>query len=188
MFAETPTEVSIRAKSNRSPRLWAILAGALVFVGVVAALLLSSRESSSNETNQTPVAEATPAVKANRKTSEGALPSSESVAETKTKSSEKKAESRKTEQSEADRAASAPKEKQASTNETSNSSVDEQATRDSDDETDDSERERPDTRNDRRPRRVDQTIPDEMSEEEFQQLQRDLKRRRLERRKKPDEF
>lgn len=200
VFVEAPTRVSVRKmRSPRKPRLWTVFAVVLAFVGVVAALLLSSRESSSTETNQTPLAETTPAVKSNRKTSEAVLPSSESVAETKTKSSEKKSESRNSEQSEklenseapseseTDREASASRQKRSSSESESNSGADdEQLREDSEDET--VEPERPNNRNNRRQRRADKPIPDEMSEEQFQQLQRELKQKRLERRKKPDEF
>jgi serine/threonine protein kinase len=190
VFAETPTRVSTRAGNNRSPRMWAILAGALVFVGVAAALLLSSRETSSVETNQMPVAETTPTVKSNRKTSEAALPSSESVAETKTKSSEKRVEKQNVEGTKNNPETSGDSQTEGLSRKKEASSDDEASPDELDEQTepDVTEQENDRSKSKAEKRRADEPIPDEMTEEEFERMQRRQKQKRREQRNKPDEF
>ncbi|HVE58263.1 MAG TPA: protein kinase [Pyrinomonadaceae bacterium] len=186
IFAETPTEVSIRAKNNFKPRLWAILAAALV-LGVAAALYLSGRESSAGQTDQTPVAETEPAVNSNKKSPK---PGSESVAETKTKpaTTEKTAEKHNSEGTKnnpetSDDPEGLSRKKDASSDDETNSN-------NSDDEAEPEvilpENERTNRKDTRR--RAERPIPDEMTEEEFQRVLREEKQKRRERRNKPDDF
>jgi len=186
IFVEAPTEVSIRSKNNPKLRLWAALAAALVF-GVVAALFLSGRENSAGQTNQAPVAETTPAVNSNKKASK---PNSESVAETKTKpaTTGKTSEKQSVEATESnpetldDSEGLSRKKEASSDDETSSDELDEQA----EPEVTQPENDRSNRRDARR--RAEEPIPDEMTEEEFERLQRKQKQKRRERRNKPDEF
>jgi serine/threonine protein kinase len=206
---ETPTRVSIRVEKNAKPSLWAGLAVALIFAGVVAALFFAGRGSSSDQTIQTPVVEAAPEGKSNRKVSEKLSPNPESVAESKTRTAadQKTAETGRGESSEnaaetaenpneapespaeTERSAPARRKPQTSNDETNSDDVDEETTDDPEIEKDTPKREtdRPTNKEGRR-RRAERPIPDEMSEEEFEKLQQELKQRRRERRNRPQEL
>jgi len=186
-------------KNNQKTVFWAIMA-TLLIIGAAAAMYLSGRNDSSEQNNQTPVAETTSDTNSNREASKQSSRMTDKVAETKTKPalSEKHEESenpvvkeeslRTSTDSPNEPVPSIPSRQKKKASETSQENSenldDPESVDDEEIEPDNTERENENTgRKDKsRPRLKEQPIPDEMTEEEFKKLQRDLKQRRRERR------
>lgn len=202
IVVETSPAMPIQRKPQRKiVPLIAAAAAVLIFGIIATALYFSGRDNSINESNQIPVAETNSAVDSNRKKSEKLTPNTETVAGSKTKPSaiEGKDENRAVDAADATADENSPtlpaaaepvvttpnkRKKQAANSEQNNSeNVEDQSTTDAAEvETVFTGRENDATTNRNERRRNERAIPDEMSEDEFEQLRREQRQRRRERR------
>ena len=179
IIVDLPAKPSIGRPVDRKHLIWAAAAALLLF-GLAAAFYLSSRGNSADQSNQ-------PLVNANTSNENS---NGENLAESRKKTTEssspvdtKPAETGKV-QKPAEQSAAKP----AATRK-NQTPVDEEVVTDEEILNEPPAEDRDERRNERRWRQSEPPIPDEMSEEEFRQIQREERRRRQQRRNnQPDPF
>lgn len=198
----------VRSSAYRQ-RLWPVLAAVLVFGAVAAAALFwAGGQGASNQNSLTPVAGTMPD-NSNGGNTKSALPNPETVAETKPKPAEKAAAKPKTEESENGtetvenaepptdsknepaRPLPARRKPPTSGDDEINAENGDDAPLDEsefDAEISEQENRRRGNREERRRRQAERPIPDEMSEEEFEQLQRERREKRRQRRNQSNPY